>query len=56
MDLLEKLSRKSKSQSQGHRQNKRILGPSIDLRPEAINDRSEFGHWEIDTVIGQKPN
>ena len=54
MDLLEKLSRKSKSQSQGHRQNKHILGPSIDLRPEAINDRSEFGHWEIDTVIGQK--
>ena len=54
MDLLEKLSRKSTPTSQGHRQNKRILGPSIDLRPEAINDRSEFGHWEIDTVIGQQ--
>ena len=23
----------------------------IDLRPEIINSRSEFGHWEIDTVI-----
>ncbi|EKB55617.1 IS30 family transposase [Falseniella ignava] len=33
---------------------KKMLGPSIDLRPEEINDRSEFGHWEIDTVIGQQ--
>ena len=29
-----------------------ILGKSFELRPEYINDRSEFGHWEIDTVIG----
>mgnify|MGYP001118780388 CR=1 FL=1 len=27
---------------------------SIDNRPEAVNDRSEFGHWEIDTVIGKR--
>jgi IS30 family transposase len=27
---------------------------SVDERPEHINDRSEFGHWEIDTVIGKK--
>lgn len=26
----------------------------ISLRPEAINCRDEFGHWEIDTVIGSK--
>ena len=25
---------------------------SIDLRPDEINDRSIFGHFEIDTVIG----
>jgi len=24
----------------------------ISSRPQAINDRSEFGHWEADTVIG----
>ena len=24
----------------------------ISTRPEAINDRSEFGHWEADTVMG----
>ncbi len=31
-----------------------FLGKSIELRPEYINDRSEFGHWEIDTVFGIK--
>lgn len=28
-------------------------GESIEKRPEAINDREEFGHWEQDTVIGK---
>lgn len=36
------------------KQNKRILGKSIDSRPANINKREEFGHWEIDTVIGKK--
>ena len=27
---------------------------SIDNRPEEVNSRSEFGHWEIDTVIGKR--
>lgn len=36
------------------RKNKKILGDSIDKRPVHINDRQEFGHWEIDTVIGSK--
>lgn len=49
MDLLEKLSRKPK-----HRQNKRVLGQSIDERPASVEDRSTFGHWEIDTVVGNK--
>lgn len=26
----------------------------ISERPEAANQRSEFGHWEIDTVMGTK--
>lgn len=29
---------------------------SIDKRPETVNNRSEFGHWEIDTVIGKQGN
>ena len=32
-------------------QPKRPLGQSIEERPESINDRSEYGHWEIDTVL-----
>lgn len=28
-------------------------GESIELRPEHINDRSEFGHWEMDCVCGE---
>jgi len=27
-------------------------GRSIEERPEAANDRSEYGHWEMDTVVG----
>lgn len=38
------------------KESKRILGKSIDLRPEKINSREEFGHWEIDTIIGKKSN
>ncbi|MDQ0219792.1 IS30 family transposase [Peribacillus cavernae] len=36
------------------RQNKRVLGRSIEERPAEVAQREEFGHWEIDTVIGKK--
>lgn len=36
------------------RQNRRILGESIENHPDAVNERPEFGHWEIDTVVGQR--
>ncbi|MGO1356521.1 IS30 family transposase [Alkalibacterium gilvum] len=54
LDLLEKLSRKPKASSQKKRPNKRILGQSIDKRPKEIDARQTFGHWEIDTVVGNK--
>jgi transposase, IS30 family len=38
------------------RQNRKNLGKSIEERPEEINSREEFGHWGIDTVIGEKTN
>lgn len=34
---------------------KRIsVGPSVEIRPVRINTRAEFGHWELDTVIGKR--
>jgi|GEM_PF-6207753 len=32
------------------RKYKKVLGRSISERPSEINDRSKFGHWEIDSV------
>lgn len=52
IDLPIKLKRSPKSKL--IKDNKKKLGTSIDERPESINDRSEFGHWEIDTIIGKK--
>lgn len=36
------------------RQKRLSAGTSIDARPESIDDRNEFGHWEMDTVKGGK--
>ena len=54
LDLLEKLSRKPKKLYSTHRSNKRILGKSIGERPTDIESRETFGHWEIDTVVGNR--
>ena len=32
----------------------RVLGRSIEERPASIEDRTEFGHCEVDLVIGSK--
>lgn len=52
IDLPEKLRRKPKVQKD--RTHKRLKGKSIEERPETINNREEFGHWEIDLVIGKQ--
>ena len=51
-DLHLKLRRNTKPEKV--RKNKKHLGRSIEERPESIQSREEFGHWEIDTVIGEK--
>jgi IS30 family transposase len=52
IDLPLKVKRSTKTaRIKTHKNN---LGTSIDEHPIHINDRSEFGHWEIDTVIGKK--
>jgi len=51
-DLPLKLRRNTKpSRIKKH---KKKLGKSIEERSTSIDSREEFGHWEIDTVIGQK--
>ena len=45
---------KSKQHRKGHPQHKRLYGLSIEARPQVVNRREEFGHWEIDTVVGRK--
>lgn len=54
IDLLEKVSRKPRNDSPNHRKNRRVLGPSIEERPEEAASRKRFGHWEIDTLIGAR--
>ena len=52
IDLPEKLKRNTKKEKV--RKHKRVLGDSIELRPESVELREEFGHWEVDTVLGSK--
>src|SRR5690625_4393185 len=54
IDLLEKVSRKPRNDSPTHRENRRVLGPSIKERPEKVENRKHFGHWEIDTLISAR--
>ena len=52
IDLPEKLHRSPKTARV--RENKRVLGRSIEERLASIEDRTEFGHWEANLVIGSK--
>jgi len=50
IDLLLKVRRKPKSK---RKERKKVLGKSIEKRPEGVESREEFGHWEGDGVIGK---
>lgn len=52
-DLLEKAKRKRKYK-QVRRAAKAPKGKSISQRPEEIDTRSSFGHWEMDSVVGKR--
>lgn len=52
IDLPEKLRRNTKAKKA--RENKRNLGASIEERPDIVDSRTQFGHWEADTVVGKK--
>jgi IS30 family transposase len=38
------------------KENKTKMGKSISERPEYINNRSEFGHWEADCIVDRNHN
>lgn len=52
IDLPLRVSYKKKARK--CRTRRRVLRESISNRPSIINERKEFGHWEIDTVIGKQ--
>lgn len=52
IDLPLKVSRNTKKKLM--RQHRKVLGTSIEQRPAHIDEREEFGHWEIDTVLGSR--
>jgi len=52
-DLLRKEGRKQNS-AKPRKSLKNLKGESIDKRPEKANDRSEYGHWEMDLIVSCK--
>lgn len=52
IDLLVKTTRKPAQTKQV--KNRKVLGKSIEERPTSVETREEFGHFEIDTVIGKR--
>lgn len=48
---------KSRRKSAGHKKvhpSRAPLGMSIEQRPAVVSERSSFGHWEMDCVVGKK--
>lgn len=53
-DLPIKGNRKKKKKQVRKTQARAAAGTSIEKRPDDIDTREEFGHWEMDTVVGQR--
>lgn len=45
---------KKKKKNKIHRQKSNCLGKSIEERPQSVETREEFGHVEMDSIIGQR--
>ena len=48
------LRRKDKKEPRKPKVQRQPRGTSIDVRPLSVLARSDFGHWEMDTVIGKR--
>lgn len=53
-DLPVKSKKKRKYKKVRKQQARAAAGDSIEKRPEEIETREEFGHWEMDSVIGKR--
>jgi IS30 family transposase len=53
-DLPVKPRKKKKNKKVRKKQARANAGESIEKRPEEIDTREEFGHWEMDTVVGKR--
>ena len=53
---LEQVSPRKKRKKDKVKRAKRVKGTSIEKRPEEVDSRETFGHWEMDTVVGQSTN
>ena len=52
-DLLVKSRKKKRKHHRVKKASRALAGESIERRPDEINKRQSFGHWEMDTVIGK---
>lgn len=53
-DLPVKCDKKKRGYQQVRIAHKNLKGTSIEERPEHIENREEYGHWEMDCVVGKK--
>ena len=53
-DLPVKKNKKRGYKKVRKQQARAAAGDSIEKRPEEIDQREEFGHWEMDSVIGKR--
>lgn len=53
-NLVVKRNKKRKYKKVRKQQSRAAAGDSIEKRPEEIDQREEFGHWEMDSVIGKR--
>lgn len=53
-DLPVKGRRRKKNKKVKRKQSRAAAGESIEKRPKEIDSREEFGHWEMDTVVGKR--
>ena len=49
-----KKNRKKRKYRHVEKQARASKGTSIEKRPKEIEDRQDFGHWEMDTVVGKQ--